>query len=67
MVNTRGVGPKRETDKFRLTINMRYVNKHLGNEAFKFKGLKYMADLVERGDYAMSYDLMSGYYHVGLL
>jgi hypothetical protein len=25
-----------------------------------------MADLAERGDYAVSYDLMSGYYHVGL-
>jgi len=25
-----------------------------------------MADLAERGDYAVSYDMMSGYYHVGL-
>ena len=28
--------------------------------------MKDLADLAERGDYAVSYDLMSGYYHVGL-
>ena len=45
---------------------MRYVNRHLGNKAFKFEGLKDLADLAEKGDHAVSYDLMSGYYHVGL-
>ncbi len=63
MVSPLGVVPKRRTDKFRLTVNMRYVNKHLGEKAFKFERLK---DLAERGDYAVPYDLMSGYYHVGL-
>ena len=66
MVSPLGVVPKRGTDKFRLTVNMRYVTKHLGKKAFKFEGLKDLADLAERGDYAVSYDLMSGYYHVGL-
>jgi hypothetical protein len=61
-----GVVLKRGTDKFRLTVNMRYVNKHLRKKAFKLEGLKDLADLAERGDYAVSYDLMSGYYHVGL-
>ncbi len=45
---------------------MRYVNKHLGEKASKFEGLKDLVDLAEREDYAVSYDLMSGYYHVGL-
>ncbi len=31
---------KRGMDKFRLTVNMRYVNRHLGNKVFKFEGLK---------------------------
>ncbi len=66
MVSPLGVVPKRGTDKFRLTVNMRYVMKHLGKKAFKFERLKDLADLAERGDYAVSYDLMSGYYHVGL-
>ncbi len=40
---------------------MWFVNRHLGNKAFKFEGLK---DLAERGDYAVFYGLISGYYHV---
>ncbi len=31
---------KRGTDKFLLTVNMRYDNRHLGNKVFKFEGLK---------------------------
>ena len=45
---------------------MRYANRHLGQKAFKFEGLKDLADLAERRDQAVSYDLMSEYYHVGL-
>ncbi len=60
VVSPLGVVPKRGNDKFRLTVNMRYVNKHLGEKAFKFERLKDLADLAERGDYAVSYDLMSG-------
>ncbi len=67
MVSPLGVVPKARTGKFRLAVNMRFVNRHLGNKAFKIKGLKELADLAERGDHAMSYDLMSGYYHVGSL
>ncbi len=66
MVSPLGVVPKRGTDKLRLTVNMRYVNKHLGEKAFKLERLKDLADLAERGDYAVSYDLMSGYFYVGL-
>ncbi len=45
---------------------MRYVNRHLGNKVFKFEGLKDLADdLAKIGDHAVSYDLMSGYSHVG--
>ena len=32
VVSPLGVVPKRGTDKFRLTVNMRYVNKHLGKK-----------------------------------
>ncbi len=44
---------KPRTYKFRLTVNMRYVNRHLGNKAFKFEGLKDLADLAEKGDHAV--------------
>ena len=66
VVSPLGVVPKRENNKFRVTFNMRYVYRHLGEKFFKFEGLKDLANLAERGDHAVSYDLMSGYYHVSL-
>ena len=49
-----------------LIINMRYVNEHLVKKEFKVEGLKDLADLAEKGDHTVSFDLTSGYYHVGL-
>ena len=66
VVSLLGVVPERGINKFRLTVNMRYVNRYLGKKVFKFEGLKDLADLAGRGDYAVSYDLLSGYYHLGL-
>ena len=45
---------------------MLFVNRHLGDNTFEFKGLKDLADLAEKGDSTVSYDMMSGYYHVSL-
>ena len=66
VVSPLGVVPKKGTGKFRLTVNMRYVNRHLGKKRFRMEGLKDLAHLAEKGDHAVSYDLMSGYYHVCL-
>jgi hypothetical protein len=49
-----GVVRKPRTNKFRLTVYMRYVNRHVGNKAFKFEGLKDLADLAEKGDHDVS-------------
>jgi hypothetical protein len=38
----------------------------LGQKVFKFERLKDLADLAEREDHAVSYDVMPGYFHVGL-
>jgi len=38
----------------------------IGEKTFKFEGLKDLSDLAGKGDHAVSYDLMSGYYHVDL-
>ncbi len=66
VVSPLGVVPKRGNNKFRLTVNMRYVYRHLRKKVFKFEGLKDLSDLAERGNHVVSYDLMLGYYHVGL-
>jgi hypothetical protein len=61
-----GVVPKSTEGKFRLIINMSYVNEHLVKKKFLFEGLKDPADLAKKGDHVVSFDLTSGYYHVGL-
>jgi hypothetical protein len=60
------VVPKRGTKKSRLTVNIQYVSRHLDKKIFRLEGLNDLADLAKRGDHAVSYDLMSGYYPVGL-
>ncbi len=49
VVSPLGVVPKCGTNKFRLVVNMRYVNRYLGKKVFQFEGLKDQADLAERG------------------
>ena len=66
VVSPIGVVPKPHSDKLRLVINLRYVNKHLAKTVFKFEGLVDLADIAEKGDHSVSHDLKSGYYHVGL-
>jgi hypothetical protein len=67
VVSPLGVVPKGTEGKFRLIINiMSYVNEHLVKQKFKFEGLKDMANMAEKGNHAVSFDLTSGYYPVGL-
>jgi hypothetical protein len=66
VVSPLGVVPKGNSGKFRLIINMRYVNEHFICKKFKFEGLSDLTDKEEKRDFAVSFDLTSGYYHVGL-
>ncbi len=43
---------------------MRHANDPLVKGVFKFEGLSDIADMAEKGNYSISYDLASGYYHV---
>jgi len=45
---------------------MRYVNEHLIKRMFKCEGLYDVADMDNKGDYSISYEFTSGYYHVAL-
>ena len=38
----------------------------MGKKKFRMEGLKDLADLAEKGDHAVSFDLTPGYYNVGL-
>ena len=66
VVSPLGVVTKSHSTKLRLVIDMRYVNEHLTKRVFKFEGLSDLSDMSEKGDYSLSYDLTSGYYHVPL-
>ena len=61
VVNSIGVVSKPHLDKFRLVINMRYMNKHLAKKVFKLEGLSDLAEIAERGGHSVSYDLRFGY------
>ena len=54
-----GVVPKGSEGKFRLIINMRYVNEH-PEKKFKFEGLNNLAGMAEKGDYAVPFEVTSG-------
>jgi hypothetical protein len=67
VVSPLGVVPKPHSEKLRLIVNMRYVNNHLViKRVFKFEGLSHTTDMANKGDYSLSYNLTSGYYHVAL-
>jgi hypothetical protein len=66
VVSPLGVVTKSHSTKLRLVINMRYVNEHLTKRVFTFEGLSNLSDMSEKGDYSLSCDLTSGYYHLPL-
>ena len=60
VVSPLGVVCKPHSEKLRLVVNMRYVNSHPLKRVFKFKGLFDIADMADKGDYSLTYDLTSG-------
>ena len=50
--------------KLRLVVNLRYLNKYLWKQKFKYEDLRTAMLLLERNDYMFSFDLKSGYHHV---
>ena len=52
--------------KKRLVINLRYLNRHLWKQKFKYEDLRTAMLLFKPGDYMFSFDLKSGYHHVDI-
>ena len=57
VVNPLGVVPKPRSRKLRLVVHMKCVNEHLAKKVFKFEVLADLADIAEKGDHSVSYDL----------
>ena len=51
---------------FRLIVDLRRVNKCLKTTSFKYEALCDLSSLASPGEHMVSFDLKSGYYHVGI-
>lgn len=52
--------------KKRLVINLRYVNDYLIKEKFKYEDMRTACNLFQKGDFLLTFDLKSGYHHIGI-
>ena len=52
----------KKNGKFRLVIDMRYLNSHLMVPKFKMEGLETLASMVEKGDHMFMVDLQDDYH-----
>ena len=52
--------------KLRLVVNLRYLNRYLWKQKFKYEDLRTAMLLFEKDDYMFSFDLKSGYHHVDI-
>ena len=53
-------------DKWRIIIDLRYINTFCEAKSMKFETLKRVRALAQRHDYMLSLDLLDGYYAVGI-
>ena len=53
-------------NKLRLVLDLKHVNSFLNVPKFKYKGLPNFADMVEKRDFAVKFDLTSGYHHISI-
>ena len=52
--------------KLRLVLDLRFVNRYLWKCKFKYEDLRTVMTMFEREDYVITFDLKSGYHHVGM-
>ena len=53
-------------NKLRLVLDLRHVNKYIQDFSIKYEDLKYVEKIFEQGFYFETFDLTSGYHHVGI-
>ena len=52
--------------KLRLVVNLRFLNRYLWKQKFKYEDLRTAMFFFEQGDIMFSFDLKSGYHHVDI-
>ena len=49
-----------------LVLDLRYVNEFLWKDKFKYEDIQTAIQMIEKGDYAIIFDLKSGYHQVDI-
>lgn len=63
MVSPLGVVPK-PPDKYRLILDLRFLNLFLRATKFKYESIRAVFDLCQQGDFLFTVDLKLGYHHI---
>ena len=58
--------PKPGTNKWRMVVDLRYLNQFVRTGSMKMETLKDLKRLIRKGDYMFSFDLEDGFYALGV-
>jgi hypothetical protein len=58
--------PKPGENKWQLIINLRPMNKYCKEHKLTYETLKHLKNLTRTGDWMISFDLIDGYYTLGI-
>ena len=59
-----GAVPKKDRGKFRLILDLRYLNEFLKAHTFAFEDIKLVRTLFQPEDHLFTFDLKDAYYHI---
>ena len=62
----RNIYQEKESDPFRLIIDLFHFNQHCKVPKFQYDGFKKVASVIQKDDYFTSFDLKKGFYHIPL-
>ena len=52
--------------KLRLVLDLRHMNNYITPKKFRYEDLKMLAEIIEKGDFFVNFDLKSGYHHIDI-
>ena len=55
-----------DNGRLRLVLDLRHVNRFIVLKKFKYEDLKIVAEIFEKNDYFVNFDLTSGYHHIDI-
>ena len=55
-----------DNGKLRLVLDLRHVNKFVILKKFKYEDLRIVAEIFDKNDYFVNFDLTSGYHHIDI-